>query len=495
MSLAEELLADLEDEENEFSEEENEKVNEESMDTSVPDNPIVKYDRVTDIAKLSNSENFKTQISKMDEMLALKEIPKLMTPLEIDPQYQLVVKLSELASEIDTEINIIYKFVKDKYQKRFPELETLIMVPLEYLACVKLLGNDIKTKGQNKDLLSGVLAPSNCIVVSVTASTSEGQELTSDELDIIREACDMAEMLQGTRNRMQQYVEMRMNLIAPNIAAILGSGSTAMIVSQAGGLAQLSKMPGCNILLLGQQKKNLIGLSSVSALRHTGFIYYHPMVQSLPPDHRRKVAKIIASKVVLAARVDFQHESRNGAYGLRFKEEIQKKIDKLLEPPPLKNIKPLPKPIDKASKKRGGRRVRKMKEALGMTDLRKNTNRMGFGDIQEDINQEYMGHSAGMNATGSSGTGRIRAAVVDNKTRVKMSQKLQKQLDIPRFSGGLSSIRTKATAGTASSISFTPVQGLEIVNPTAREEVKKDDNSGYFSSISNFQFVKPSLPK
>uniref|UniRef100_A0A0K0FL88 U4/U6 small nuclear ribonucleoprotein Prp31 n=1 Tax=Strongyloides venezuelensis TaxID=75913 RepID=A0A0K0FL88_STRVS len=495
MSLAEELLADLEDEEDDYEVEEREKIPENAMDITIPDKPIVKYDKVSDIAKLADSENFRTQISKMDEMLALKEIPKLMTPLEIDPQYQLVVKLSELASEIDTEINIIYKFVKDKYSKRFPELETLIMVPLEYIACVKLLGNDIKTKGQNKDLLSGVLAPSNCIVVSVTASTSEGQELTDEELKVIREACDMVEMLQDTRNRMQQYVEMRMNLIAPNITAILGSSATAMIVSQAGGLVQLSKMPACNILLLGQQKKNLIGLSSISALRNTGFIYYHPMVQSLPPDYRRKVAKIMSSKIVLAARVDSQHASRNGEIGMRFKEEIEKKIEKLLEPPPVKNAKPLPKPIDKASKKRGGRRVRKMKEALGMTELRKNANRMGFAEIQEDINQEYMGQSAGMNAPGSSSTGRVRAAVVDNKTRVKMSQKLQKQLDIPCFSGGLSSIRTKGTAGTASSISFTPIQGLEIVNPTAKEEERKDDNSGYFSSISNFQFVKPSLPK
>uniref|UniRef100_A0A0K0EID5 U4/U6 small nuclear ribonucleoprotein Prp31 n=1 Tax=Strongyloides stercoralis TaxID=6248 RepID=A0A0K0EID5_STRER len=495
MSLAEELLADLEDEEDEFGVEEHEKINEDSMDITIPDKPIIKYDRVTDIAKLADSENFQTQISKMDEMLRLKEIPKLMTPLEIDPQYQLVVKLSELASEIDTEINIIYKFVKDKYNKRFPELETLIMVPLEFIACVKLLGNDIKTRGQNKDLLSEVLAPSNCIVVSVTASTSEGQELTDEELKVIREACDMAEMLQDTRNRMQKYVEMRMNLIAPNITAILGSTATAMIVSQAGGLVQLSKMPACNVFLLGQQKKNLIGLSTVSALRHTGFIYYHPIVQNLPPDHRRKIAKILSAKIVLAARVDAQHTARNGEIGIRFKEEIEKKIEKLLEPPPVKNIKALPKPIDKASKKRGGRRVRKMKEALGMTELRKNANRMGFADIQEDINQEYMGHSAGMNATGSSSTGRVRAAVVDNKTRVKMSQKLQKQLDIPRFSGGLSSIRTKGTAGTASSISFTPIQGLEIVNPTAKEEERKDDNSGYFSSISNFQFVKPSLPK
>lgn len=90
---------------------------------------------------------------------------RVTAPLEADPQYQLIVKLSnvcicllllllnlffQLAADIDGEIHVIHKFVRDKYEKRFPELETLVPNPLEYLAAVKLLGNDINTKGQNK---------------------------------------------------------------------------------------------------------------------------------------------------------------------------------------------------------------------------------------------------------------------------------------------------------------------------------------------------------
>lgn len=59
------------------------------------------------------------------------------------------------------------------------------------------------------------------------------------------------------------------------------------------------------------------------------------------------------------------------------------------------HIKALPKPLDKASKKRGGRRVRKMKERLGMTDIRKKANRMNFGELEEDIMQEKMGFGVG----------------------------------------------------------------------------------------------------
>ena len=49
----------------------------------------------------------------------------------------------------------------------------------------------------------------------------------------------------------------------------------------------------------------------------------------------------------------------------------------------------------------------------------------------------------------------------------------------------------RATAGTASSVSFTPVQGLEIVNPqaTAAERIA-EANAKYFGATSGFVQVK-----
>ena len=65
-----------------------------------------------------------------------------------------------------------------------------------------------------------------------------------------------------------------------------------------------------------------------------------------------------------------------------FREEIEKKLDKLQEPPPVKFVKPLPKPIDPGRKKRGGKRVRKMKERYAITEFRKHANRMNFADVR-----------------------------------------------------------------------------------------------------------------
>jgi len=291
-----------------------------------------------------------------------------------------------------------------------------------------------------------------------------------------------------------------MTLIAPNICRILGSATAAMIVSQAGGLGPLSKQPACNVLVLGKQKKTLAGFSTTAILPHTGFIFYHPLVQSLPPDLRQKAARIIAGKCTLAARVDSLHQSLDGSIGESLANQVRQKLDKMLEPPPVKDKKALPKPLDKASKKRGGKRARKLKERLGMTDLRKKTNRVNFGELQEDVMQTHMGFTLGQAKSETmAGGGRIRASVIDNKTRVRMSQKMQRTMKRQQH-GGLTAIKTTISgiSGMQSSVAFTPINGVESILMTPMDTKKSSGqttNASYFSSTSNFKKVQTPLPK
>lgn len=177
------------------------------------------------------------------------------------------------------------------------------------------------------------------------------------------------------------------------------------------------------------------GFSTTAVMPHAGFIFFHPIVQSLPPDLRQKAARIISGKCTLAARADSLHSALDGSIGESLANQIKQKIDKMLEPPPVKDKKALPKPLDKASKKRGGKRARKLKERLGMTELRKRQNRMNFGELQEDVMQEHMqvfnfktcviifffrGFTLGQAKSETiAGGGRIRASVIDNKTRIR----------------------------------------------------------------------------
>lgn len=460
--------------------------------------PQAKSEResVKHIAKLLDSEKLNKIIEKIQyyQQLKSKDTRQIEGVMEQDPEYKLIVEANNLTVEIDNEINLIHKYIRDKYAKRFPELESLVVQPLDYIKTVRELGNQVE-KAKHNDKLQLFLTTATIMVLSVSASTTQGIQLTSNELDFIQEACDIACQLNEIKLKIFEYVESRMTFIAPNLSQIVGASCAAKLMGVAGGLTNLSKMPACNILLLGQQKKVLSGFSSVQVLPHTGFIYYSDVVQSVPSDLRRKVARIVAGKCSLASRIDSFHEkSQQGVLGSELRTEVDLRIEKLQEPAAVKQIKSLPAPIEQAKKKRGGRRARKMKERMGASELRKQANRMTFGEIEQDAYQDDLSFSAGQ--IGKSGTGRVRAAQVDSKTKARISQKLQKTIQKQNQWGGTSTVR-KNVAGTASSVAFTTLQGLEIVNPNAAEfdASKASQSQKYFSSSSGFAKVSSVIPK
>jgi U4/U6 small nuclear ribonucleoprotein PRP31 len=140
-------------------------------------------------------------------------------PLEANPQYKLIVDANNMAVEIDNDINIIHKFVRDKYAKRFPELESLVPTALEYVMTVKELGNDLN-KAKTNEKLQQFLTQATIMVVSVTASTTQGHILSDEELVHIYEACDIAIELNDYKQKIYEFVESRMSFIAPNLSGV-----------------------------------------------------------------------------------------------------------------------------------------------------------------------------------------------------------------------------------------------------------------------------------
>ena len=67
-----------------------------------------------------------------------KSTLEIQGPLEHDPEYLLIVDANNLLVEIDNEIDIIHNFVKGIYRRRFPELEQLVQLPMDYLKTVQV---------------------------------------------------------------------------------------------------------------------------------------------------------------------------------------------------------------------------------------------------------------------------------------------------------------------------------------------------------------------
>ena len=204
--------------------------------------------------------------------------------------------------------------------------------------------------------------------------------------------------------------------------------------------------------------------------------------------------------MVLATRADVSNYAKDGSLGEELKQQCYTRLEKLTESAPNAGTKALPAPDDKPSRKRGGWRARKAKEAVAMTEMRKAQNRLAFGKEESEVGYDTGSGTVGLGMLGQQDDGRIRATQIDQRTRARLSKSNKGWGTNTPASGTASSLRgfgqggasgtasvlqargirasgvgssLPGAAGTSSTIAFTPVQGLELVDPKVQAEMKR----------------------
>ncbi|GAA5858067.1 hypothetical protein JCM1840_001027 [Sporobolomyces johnsonii] len=421
------------------------------------------------VAKLFGGRQLREVLTKIDYY---REHPDPNLASDGDSsEYQLIVQANNLSVEIDNEMLIVHKFIRDHYLPRFPELDSLVSAPLPYCRVILALGNGPELQGD----INGILPSGSVMAVKVTAATSRGEQLDEREWAQVKAACDMMFGLDDAKKKILEYVESRISLLAPNISAIVGTQTATKILGIAGGLQGLSRIPHSNIYVLGAVKRASTGFSTAAHSMdrlHTGFIYQCPIVQQTRPEDRMKAQRKVGAKVALAARVDIAGSSPGGLFGEEQRRKLEAEMERLARPAPSKVTKALPRPDEKKKNRRGGKRARKAKEAYAMTELRKQQNRLKFGEAEEEVGA--YDETRGLGMIGSS-SGKVRGNIGEARSKAKLSKAAK---------GRLASIKTSsgtATSGLATSLAFTPVQGLELVDPSKLRNKVDDANAKWFA--------------
>jgi U4/U6 small nuclear ribonucleoprotein PRP31 len=480
MSLADAFLADLDEElaqndERSSSEQDvrsdAEENNAQSEDEDVEmrvDAKSVRSKGAGDIAPLLNSERARALLGKIERERD-RAPQQIVGAVEDHPDYKTVLEGNELALSLHSEFMRLYKFLKHLYKPRFPELESLLLIPLEYVRAVDRIGNASDIAAVQ---LADILPPAQLMVVSVTAATTAGTMLDDATSARVSEGCALALAIEHARQSIVDFVAQRMRFIAPNLTIIVGSNVAAKLMALAGGLTALSRMTANTIKAIGAKRHALIGLSAQAHDTHVGVISECDLIQKAPPSLRIRAVRVVSGKCALAARVDCFHdaETEKAATGNSLREFIERSIERMQEPPPAKQAKPLAVPDEKPRKKRGGRRYRKVKERYAVTDVRKAQNRMNFGvDEQDSLLAGDTVKDLGMIGK-SSGSVLLRA----------QEKGILKKYKQKSFSTG------GTTSGLSSSLAFTPIQGIELENPLAAAARQSDANAKYFGTASTF---------
>ncbi|VTZ66412.1 U4/U6 small nuclear ribonucleoprotein PRP31, putative [Plasmodium chabaudi chabaudi] len=381
----------------------------------------------------------------------------------------LIEKCIELIIKIDTEILNIHKYLKDIYSTKFPELDSIVYTPLEYISVVSRIKNESDIK--NIDF-SDILPNTTVMAIVVASSMTTGIKLPDHLLKSCMSFCDEALELNENRQKILIYLENKMFLLAPNLTMLLGSALTARLISCVGSLKNLSVTSSQNLIVVGNSKKSTLGLSNVNKTFGVGILSTSEIVQSVPDAYKKKAISLLAGKCSLASRIDYFKKYKEGQYGLLLREYVINHLIKLQEPPPMKQKKILPIPDEKKGRKRGGKRYRKLKEKTEITELRKQINRLPFGP---DTNEDFYTF-----------TDQNTALLNSNITKLKYQTKQKTNIPKKKLASAQSS---GATGGLSSSLIFTPLHGIELFNPSINKTTSDVRENKYFSSLSQFRKV------
>lgn len=153
---------------------------------------------------------------------------------------------------------------------------------------------------------------------------SFGAALSKADVDEMRELARRLQELYALQIHQEAYLESVMQKHCPNILALAGAKIGAQLLDLAKSLKRLALLPASTIQLLGAEKALFRHMVTGSRSPKYGLLLQHPLVQKSPARERGKMARMLADKLSLCARLDyFKGEFKGKAYYQGLEEKLQ----------------------------------------------------------------------------------------------------------------------------------------------------------------------------
>ena len=385
-TLADALLDDLDDlSDVEVDKNENEVEVEAGESSKIGENDKTNNHHLMEVDEALNTTTTKTKQTNKNEFINDAKLQSHLSSIASEPTtisnddkekgYSLMTTSNKYLLQIQTVINKAHSDLVLAYKSKFPEVEDLLPDPIAYKNAIKVIQNEMDMTLINEELNTVANLSSNQIItLSVASSTTSGKPLTQSQLDHVNRCIDTIDQILDIREQLIAHVEKHMDFLAPNMVVLIGPTLAARMVSAAGGMPELSRIPACNLQVLGQNKatsasragmgtsiaaaaaSSAAASSSLSGAMNTSSNILKPHqgilaeceLYNLVPSHlQRKALKVIAAKLALAIRCDYVNlesgRARTKTSGLKFFNEIKDKFVKWEEPDKAPVVKALPK--------------------------------------------------------------------------------------------------------------------------------------------------------
>merc|ERR1712232_1203053 len=155
------------------------------------------------------------------------------------------------------------------------------------------------------------------------------------------------------RKTLHEYLKAKMDLVAPNLAALIGEIIGARLISHAGSLTNLAKYPASTVQILGAEKALFRALKTKGNTPKYGLIFHSTFIGRAQQKNKGRISRYLANKCSMASRIDCFSDEATTIFGEKLKDQVEERLAFLSEgTTPRKNLEVMQEAIKEIKKQK-----------------------------------------------------------------------------------------------------------------------------------------------
>ncbi len=205
--------------------------------------------------------------------------------------------------DVNAILNLIYARLSEWHGIHFPELKDLVRDNTQYIRLISKTNGAMRADFDERYLSH--LSEKRQKTILEAAEKSLGASISQFDIVPISQLATFGVEILKIKDGLESYIEESMKEVAPNLQYLVGSLLGARLISLAGSLENLAKSSSGTIQVLGAEKALFRHLRSGEDPPKHGVIFQSSYIHSAKKHQRGKIARTLAGKLSIAARVDF----------------------------------------------------------------------------------------------------------------------------------------------------------------------------------------------
>ena len=240
-----------------------------------------------------------------------------------------IIQAIATLDHLDKAVNTFSMRVREWYSWHFPELVKIVSENHQYAKLALFIG-DKKTLSDDKiNDLAALCNDDGGLAQSIldAAKTSMGQDISPTDMENVMLFAKRTVSLATYRKSLSAYLIAKMNVVAPNLAALIGETVGARLISHAGSLTSLAKYPASTVQILGAEKALFRALKTKGNTPKYGLIYHSSFIGRAGLKNKGRISRFLANKCSIASRIDNFSEMPSTTFGEALKRQVEERLE------------------------------------------------------------------------------------------------------------------------------------------------------------------------